>query len=325
MTTLNHRASIHIVNSQRGVAILLALLVMAVLASLAGTAIATHWAQQSNSSTVQKNMQHDAILMSAQQWGQAILINDAKTTDIDSLEEPWATPRNPTSLTEFLNLPREESSTEAKDSDNAVVYSRIEDLTAKWNILSLRGTPEENQYQMLSRKIATDVGIEPERFIRLVAAAPLERPEGWTGGSSMLRSPQGPEACLLWLGLTAKEIALTKDLITCLPTFDAGLNLNTVPPKFFEWLFEPEIAAILIKERGEKPFQSITDAAQRAKVPESMFPFFFFGNPAVGWSVKSNWFAIHTQVTIGDISFGSTQTVHRLGAIIQVMNTIPVF
>lgn len=299
---------------QQGVAILLALLIMALLATLASVAITTHWAQQRTSVTVQQNMQQDAIVVAAQQWGHAVLVDDAQHTKTDNLNEAWATPMPPAPLAAFLKMPSDQA------PGDATVSNRIEDLSGKWNISSLRRAPPESQHHLLARKIAADAGLDPERLIRLVASAPPERPEGWLGGSSALRSPQGPEACLRWLGLSADEVARTQALLTCLPD-ETALNINTVDPKFFKWLLDPAIADETIKERAKRPFNSIADAAERLKKPESTFPLFLFGNPLVGWSPNSSWFAIHTQVTIDGVAWGTTQTVHRLGSYIQTLST----
>lgn len=303
---------------QQGVAILLALLIMALLATLASVAITTHWSQQRTSTIAQQNMQQDALLVSAQQWGHAILIDDGFHTKTDNLNEAWAQPIGPTPVGPFLGLD------ESSNAPAATVSIRIEDLTGKWNILSLRRAPLGSQHHMLARKIAADAGLDPERLIKLVAAAPPERPDGWVGGSSALRSPQGPEACLRWLGLTADEVARTKDLITCLPD-ETALNINTVNPKFFRWLLEPVVADELIKERAKRPFNSTADAAERLKISPDTFPLFLFGNPQVGWAPNSAWFAIHTQVVIDGVPWGTTQTVHRLGTLIQTLSTTDTF
>lgn len=302
---------------QRGVAILLALLIMALLATLASVAITTHWAQQRTSTIAQQNMQHDAILIASQQWGHAVLVDDAQHTKTDNLNEPWALPMPATPLSAFLKVYSDQA------QEGAMVSNRIEDLTGKWNILSLRRAPSGSQHT-LARKIAADSGLDPERLIRLVASAPPERPEGWVGGSSALRSPQGAQACLRWLGLTADEVERTKALLTCLPD-ETALNINTVDPKFFKWLLDPTIADDVIKERAKRPFNSIPDAAERLKIPESTFPLFLFGNPLVGWSPSSAWFAIHTQVTIDGVVWSTTQTVHRLGSYMQTLSTTNTF
>lgn len=302
---------------QQGAAILLAMLIMALLASLASMALSKHWLQERTSRIVQQTLQHEALLTAGQQWAQTILIEDARGPKIDHLQEAWAAPMPAAPLAAFLG---KSNTPETRDGPDAHVSVRIDDLMGRWNILSLRRAPERSQHFELARRIALEAGFPADKFIRLVDAAPPERASNWFGGSSALRAPQGPEACLLWLGLTHAEIVRLRSMVTCLPD-ETALNLNTVPPQFFAWLFGPDIAENAIKERNERPFDSIADAANRLKVSPATFPLFLFGHPSIGWTTTSAWFAIRTEVEVDGIPWQTTQTVQRLGTYIQTLST----
>ena len=299
---------------QRGAAILLAMLIMALLASLASMALSKHWLQERTSRMAQQRMQHEALLTAGQQWAQTILIEDARGPKIDHLQEAWALPMPVAPLSAFLGK------SDTPEELDAHVAVRIDDLMGRWNILSLRRAPERSQHFELAKRIALEAGMPADKFIRLIDAAPPERASNWFGGSTALRAPQGPEACLRWLGLTHAEIVRLRSMVTCLPN-EVALNINTIPPPFFAWLLDPEVAENAVKERNKRPFDSLADAANRLKVPVSTFPLFLFGHPSIGWTTASGWFAIHTEVEIDGISWKTTQTVQRLSTFIQTLST----
>lgn len=305
---------------ERGAAILLAMLIMALLASLASMALSAHWLQERTSRLAQQNMQHEALLAAGQQWAQTILIEDARGPKIDHLQEAWARPVPAAPLAAFLGT----SDAPANEDLGARVSVRIDDLMGRWNILSLRRAPEGSQHFELARRIALEAGMPADKFIRLVDAAPPERTSNWIGGSTALRAPQGTEACLRWLGLTRDEIVRLRSMVTCLPG-EVALNINTVPPQFFAWLLNPEVAKNAIEERNKRPFDSIADAANRLKVPTATFPLFLFGHPSIGWTTSSGWFAIHTEVELDGIAWKTTQTVQRLSTYIQTLSTTDEF
>ena len=302
-------------HGERGAAIILALLIMTVLATLAVSAISNHWAQQRNDAIAPQILQHEALLLAGQQWAHAILIEDARHTAIDHLQEDWAQPFPPTSLSALFNANND------SQWNDAALSVRIEDLTGKWNILSLRRASDDSQHMVLARKIAAMNGLPEDTFIRLLDAVPPERNANWYGGSANLRSPQDPEACLRWLGFTPELLDKTQAMITCLPN-ETAFNINTVSPFLLELLVAPGIAQDTLIARDNEPFSSLAEVVSRLNVPDTTFPCLVFGRPGVGWTVRSSWFAIHTDVRLDGIVWRTTQTVQRVGNTLQTLSTV---
>lgn len=298
---------------EKGAAILLALLLMTVLTTLSGMAITTYWGQQRASSILQQTMQHDALLSAGQRAAHAILVEDARDVNEDNLQEVWANQGNPMDVSTFLN-------SGAGEKMSASISNRIEDLTGKWNILSLRRIEEKSEHQDVARKIALAVGMQEDRIIKLVATAAPEGPMGVPGQSSTLRGPQSPEGCLLWLGFTPAEVLRSSELVTCLPE-ETAININTVNSKLLALLIDSELVPAFLKEREIKPFSSIQDAATRLHVPDLTFPIFLFSSPRIGWDIRSNWFAIHTNVTLDSVGWNTIQVVHRMGTVVEPLTT----
>mgnify|MGYP000157938853 CR=1 FL=1 len=77
---------------QRGAAILLALLIASLVATMGATALVRHWSTQRTASVTPLNMQHRALVSAGLQWAAMVLTDDRQNGEADHLNEAWAAP-----------------------------------------------------------------------------------------------------------------------------------------------------------------------------------------------------------------------------------------
>jgi len=148
--------------SQRGAAVLMALFIAA-LATIIVSGL--FWRQFVVIRTIENQEVHaqsDQLLRGALDWGGAILREDARTTAIDTLQEPWAQPLAETRLDQL-------GETSALASQ-ASLSGSIEDAQARLNLRNLigaNGQPIQREVDAL-RRLATELGA-PEQTADLIA------------------------------------------------------------------------------------------------------------------------------------------------------------
>lgn len=147
---------------ERGAAVLMALFI-ATLATIIVSGL--FWRQFVVIRTIENqeiHAQSDLLLRGALDWGGAILREDARTTSIDTLAEPWAQPLAETRLDQL----GETSALAAQAS----LSGSIEDAQGRYNLRNLvraDGTPITREVEAL-RRLVTELGA-PEQTADLVA------------------------------------------------------------------------------------------------------------------------------------------------------------
>lgn len=120
------------VGTQRGVAVVTALL----LTTLAVTIVASlFWEQQLQVRSIENQrlqLQKQWVLRGALDWARLILREDGRTTAIDELNEPWATPLAPTRLDQYI-----ESATTRTEAGGAMLSGSIQDAQGRFNLTNL--------------------------------------------------------------------------------------------------------------------------------------------------------------------------------------------
>jgi len=117
-------------NRQRGVAVIIALL----LTTLAITIVASlFWQQQVQVRSIENQrlqLQKQWILRGALDWASLILREDAKYSSVDTLDEPWATPLAETRLNQYVE-------NNQADAADATLSGGITDAQARYNLTNL--------------------------------------------------------------------------------------------------------------------------------------------------------------------------------------------
>mgnify|MGYP000208005904 CR=1 FL=1 len=229
-----HAASTARVSSQRGAALLAAMLLVALVATFAAGALWQQWRTLEVESAERQRSQARWLLTGALDWARVILREDARAGDAtaptDHLAEPWAVPLQEARLSTFLAaLPDATSPSNANLlandnalSDQVLLSGRINDMQARLNVTNLLNGDQLDvkTVQMFERLFST-LGLPASQLQALtqgllaaqrqVSAAPL--------------MPQRV-AQLTWLGLPANTLQALTPYITVLPV-RTPINLNT--------------------------------------------------------------------------------------------------
>jgi len=287
--------------SQRGVALITALLVVA-LATLAAVAMATR--QQldiQRTGSLLHSEQAYAYVLGAENWAKVVLIRDRKDSEIDTLSEDWAT-QPPASIVE-----------------GGSIFGRILDLQGRFNVNGLVAGGEANadaveSYKRLLILLDLDEGLADALVDWIDENIDVRFPDGAEDDTYLLlptpyRAANRPLVDISELrlvkGYEPKVIEKLRPFVVALPEA-TPINVNTASAEVLSTVAEDlglSDGEALVEARGEKGFESVDsflkeDALAGKKV-----------NPA-SLGVQSNWFLMVSEANIG-------QGRARLASLIQ--------
>jgi hypothetical protein len=160
---------------QRGAALLLAMTLLALVASLAAGMVWLQWRAVQVEAAERSRGQSAWILAGALDWTRLILREDARSGAVDHAGEPWATPLAEARLSSFLAANREAT---ADSEVEAFLAGSITDAQARYNLRNLfaddgRAVPQE--LLTLNRLCAT-AGLRDRHWAGQCVASPHSRP-----------------------------------------------------------------------------------------------------------------------------------------------------
>jgi general secretion pathway protein K len=243
---------------QRGAALLLAMLVVTLVAALAGGTLWQQWRAVQVESAERSRMQSAWILQGALDWSRLILREDARNGGPDHLGEPWAVPLAEARLSTFLAADRNQTD----DAPDTFLSGRIEDAQARFNLRNLVGT---------SAVSAPDL----KALLRLCEIAEIPASVGQTLAEGLQRAVvprgEGPSPLmprrleqLAWLGVDAESVQKLRRFVTLLPA-RTPINLNTAGPEIVAAVIDNlDLASAqrIVQERQRSPFKDLS-AVQR--------------------------------------------------------------
>jgi len=261
---------------QTGAALLMAMLTVALVATLASAALWQQWRAIEVESAERGRVQATWILQGALDWARLILAEDGRKGGSDNLTEPWSIPLEPARLSTFLAADRSDALL-ADQSSNAFLSGQMVDLQSRLNVRNL----------IVADKVH---GPTKDAFIRLFNALNLPRQELDAMASALLLAQQAGNASqgpaiqaplmpqvleqLVWLGVSPGTIAQLRPYVTVLPEF-TKVNLNTAPaPVLRAVVPELDMAAAqqLVQKRDNKPWETLDEfnsaAGLTAKPPD---------------------------------------------------------
>lgn len=289
---------------QRGVALLMALLVVALASAAAVALIDQGHLQLRRTTNLIFGDQADRLARGGVGWAQTVLQRDAKNTDYDASTEQWAIELPPTPV------------------EGGEVWGHIEDRQGRFNLNNLvnaDGQPNERAVQRFQRLLQAveadptlvqgvvdwiDPDIDPqlpngaEDTYYLGLDEPYRCPNRRMIDASELRLVKGFDAALY---------KALKGAITALPEV-TDINVNTAPPLVLRALVadvrETRIDD-LVTQREEVPYESLEGFLAEPVISER--PDF----EAEGLGVVSHYFAIHVGARIDRAYSRLTTLVHR--------------
>lgn len=274
---------------QRGVAIVLALSVVA-LAALAATAMLvaqSTWSRQVELTAGHAQTQH--LLQAGLDWSRAVLSDDRRSSDVDHLGEPWA-----------LRLP-------SLPVENGSLAGHVEDQQGKLNINNLLKDGEVDVAQL-------------ERFRRLLAILALppalaDSLADWIDADNEPQ-PRGGAEDAHYLALQPPYLAANRPLtdvgelalvagfddtvrdrlrpfVTALPRFSA-VNINTASPEVIAATVDGlgiDHARGIVARREHTYFRDISEFTRQLPTGLSV--------PSENIAVSSDYFVATMSITIG--------------------------
>jgi len=261
---------------QTGAALLMAMLTVALVATLASAALWQQWRAIEVESAERGRVQATWILQGALDWARLILAEDGRKGGSDNLTEPWSIPLEPARLSTFLAADRSDALL-ADQSSNAFLSGQMVDLQSRLNVRNL----------IVADKVH---GPTKDAFIRLFNTLNLPRQELDAMASALLLAQQAGNASqgpaiqaplmpqvleqLVWLGVSPGTIAQLRPYVTVLPEF-TKVNLNTAPAPVLRAVV-PELdmatAQQLVQKRDNKPWETLDEfnsaAGLTAKPPD---------------------------------------------------------
>jgi len=292
--------------NQSGAALLTALLIVTLVATLAAAALWRQWRGVEVEAAERTRTQADWVLAGALDWGRLILRADANNSTADHLGEPWAVPLAEARLSTFLAAGQ---SLEGDDRD-AFLSGQITDLQSRLNLMNLAlDDPQQRQFAArVFRRLFDLLGLpegEVERIQRgLLAARQATLGTAASDGNAPLL-PQRLEQ-LTWLGVAPQTIAALAPYATLLP--DPGLtpvNLNTATAEVL-YAAAPELdlssARRLVALRGQSYFADVPTAlaAIGATVAQPQW-----------LDVKTSYFEIRGRLRLDAVALEEVSVVRR--------------
>lgn len=254
---------------QRGAALLLAMLTVALVASVSAAAYWQQWRSLEAEQTARQRAQALWLLNGALDWARLILREDGRASgSVDHLAEPWAVPLQETRLSSFL------SGREARTEDMALdarLSGRITDEQGKLNLRNLIDTTD-NKVRIVAaeqaslQRLFAALGLPPAE-LALLTQGLLAAYDPQAAASAPLR-PQRFEQ-LAWLGLAQTTLARLAQHATWLPE-PTPLNLNTAGALALHASLpglDLAQAQSLVAQRERKHFGAVDDL--RALAPEA--------------------------------------------------------
>ncbi len=243
---------------QRGAALLLAMLVLTLVATLAANMVWQQWRAVQVESAERARTQAAWILNGALDWARLILREDARTRGPDHLGEPWAVPLAEARLSTFLAADRNNT---ADSGPEAFLSGSIVDAQSRYNLRNLQqqdaklAATELRSLKLICESLGLGASLGDSLASNLLAA--------WAGAESATR-PVAPQsmAQLAWLGLEPATVARLATRLQILP-MATSVNLNTAPREVIAAVVEGmDLASAdrLIQTRQRSPFQTVIEA-----------------------------------------------------------------
>ncbi|KAB2325317.1 general secretion pathway protein GspK [Betaproteobacteria bacterium SCN1] len=246
---------------QRGLAVITAMLVVALAASLAAfVAWQQHlWTRQVENLAAQA--QGRAVALAALQWARALLAEDARAGGTDHLQEDWAQALAP--------LP----------ADGGELSGAIRDQQGLFNLNSLvRGGQASEADGAVFRRLLEQLGLPPDLDNAVVdwidADSEVRYPGGAEDGHYLTRDPpyraaNRPLTTVDGLyrvqGFDRVRVERLRPFVSVLPV-PTPVNVNTAPPEVLAALVDGltlEQAKTLTDARDGRPFRDLDDFRQR--------------------------------------------------------------
>jgi general secretion pathway protein K len=256
--------------SQRGAAILTAMLTVVLVASLAASVLWQQWRAVEVEAAERTRTQAAWVLTGALDWARLILREDKG--DTDHLAEPWAVPLEQARLSTFLAADRNSDALEEDATQAAFLSGQITDLQSRLNVANLivksttagKGPTVDEPSRLAFMRLFERLNLPDSELavmvenLRLAQDSSVENQKN----TAIALTPQELDQ-LSWVGLSDSTIEQLRPYVTVLPV-STPVNLNTASAEVIYACvpaFEMTDAVRLVRARGASHLKTTSDAA----------------------------------------------------------------
>ena len=320
--------------TQRGAALLTAMLAVALVTTLASAALWQQWRQVEIETAERGRSQTGLMMTGAMDWTRLILREDAisaQGAEADHLSEPWALPVQESKLSTFLSQDQQ-----WREGDAEVFLSgQITDAQSRMNVMNLLDNGQVSPkvfarfavlFERLSlplaelQTMAQQLQRSQQSFAPTAAGSPT--PEGASSASSSASSassvagPLMPQqtAQLVWLGLSPASLSALQPHITLLPEA-TPVNLNTASAE----VLSASIAGLdlasarqLVQQRQRGHWTSLNAAQQAMGTSGRLLD-------EQQHSVRSRYFEVHGRIRVDNVVQQERALVRREGSQVRML------
>jgi general secretion pathway protein K len=310
------------------------MIIVALVATLAGSMIWQQWRAIQVEAAERARSQSAWILSGALDWARLILREDAKNGGIDHLGEPWAVPLAEARLSTFLAADKDHTD----DAPDAFLSGAITDAVARYNLTNLvTGNRIDPLEKATLERLCETVGVSADVANRIAIAirdaappqaaeAPASGASGAGAGAAGKESATPSETAnadpplmpasvrqLAWLGIDPEALRALEPYIVVLPE-KAWVNVNTAPREVLVAAIaglDLATAERIVQSRQRAPLRSIADLSALAPglKPESL----------ARLHVGSSFFEVRGRLRLGDVVLEQRSLVQRRGLDVVVL------
>ena len=308
-------------SSQRGAALLMAMVIVTLVATISSSMVWQQWRAVQVEGAERVRAQATWVLSGALDWARLILREDARNGGPDHLGEPWAIPLAEARLSTFLAS--DSNNTSDEDAPEAFLSGKVEDLTSHYNLRNVVSpdgevVPEE---LVVLKRLCENAGLPPALgdglaqamrqavlatlSVQTENAAVLDKLGGESGRQRAPLQPQTYDQ-ITWLGIDAATLERLRPYLTLLPE-QTAVNVNTAPKEVIAAVVEGldlARAARVVQTRQRAAFKA-TDEVRSTLGPGSW-------NMA-RLSVKSDFFEVRGRLRLDDNVIEQRHIVQRSG------------
>ncbi len=292
---------------QHGAAILLALLIMTLVATLAAGMVWLQWRGIEVESAERARAQGEWLLNASLDWGNLILKSSIRNGDKeDDLGQPWATPLAETKLSSFLSA---DGSHSEDGGPEAYLSGQITDAQSKYNLYSIVNvaskTAEMQRLQLLCEAIGVPIDVAGTIASGLQASYSAQQqliatPGAADATNSVLMPIQ--VADLAWYGIDPKVIKQLEPFVQIVPytgTAATPINANTAPAEVlmagYPGISRAQAQQIILR-RQQQPFDNLAKVLDALGIGKTGREPPKDGAPKDAMDIKSAFFEIYGQL-----------------------------
>jgi general secretion pathway protein K len=312
--------------AQAGAALLTALIIVALIATLATSMIWQQWRAVQVEAAERSRTQSAWILAGALDWARLILREDARNGGIDHLGEPWAVPLAEARLSTFLAADKSDTD----DAPDAFLSGAITDAQSRYNLTNLVNGGKVDPVELAAlQRLCETIGLSADVAVNIATgfrnASPITPATASASGAASAvpvadtALPSNPPLLprsvgqLVWLGIDPEAVRALTPYVVILPekTF---VNVNTAPREVLvAAIADLDLATAerIVQSRQRSPLKSTTDLqALTPSLPATSFDHI---------SVGSNFFEVRGRLRLGEVVLEQRSLVQRRGIDVYVL------